>query len=431
MAAKNPYTFLIELPNHALYTIVLPLMRIRIRIMTKKKHVIITGAGPVGCVSALIIAKAGINVTLLEAEKELPLDMRASTFHPPTLDMLDELGIVQEIINQGLITPKFQYRDRQDGLIAEFDMTAITDFTKHPYRVQAEQYKLTRIISDILKSYPHVDQKFHAKATSLQQDDSSVTVYFDSPDGPQSVQADYLISCDGSRSFARKTLEIGFPGFTYPELFMVVSTTDDITEVVPDMCPVAYITDPEEWCAVIRAPEMWRFLIPTDPDMTEEQLLDNDFLESRIQGFAPKKQKYKISHSTLYPVNQRVAETYRKGRVLLAGDAAHVNNPLGGMGMNGGVHDGVNVSEKLVQILNDGASDDLLDLYDRQRRPIAVEYVQAHTIRNKKIMEEKDPAIRKKRQDEIKGVLGDQKKSLELMMQVSMINSVKKSNAII
>ena len=396
-----------------------------------KKHVVITGAGPVGCVSALILAKAGIHVTLLEAESDLPLDMRASTFHPPTLDMLDELGVVQEIIKQGLITPQFQYRDRQEGLIAEFDMTAISEFTKHPYRVQAEQYKLTRIISKILKDYPHVEQKYSAKATNLTQDDGSVTVHYDTPDGPQSISADYLMSCDGSRSFARKTLNIGFPGYTYPELFMVVSTTDDITEVVPDMCPVAYITDPEEWCAVIRAPEMWRFLIPTDPDMTEEELLDIEFLESRIQGFAPKKQKYTISHSTLYPVNQRVAETYRKGRVLLAGDAAHVNNPLGGMGMNGGVHDGVNVSEKLVQILNEGASDNLLDLYDRQRRSIAVEYVQAHSIRNKKIMEEKDPSIRKQRQDEIKAVLDNQEKSLELMMQVSMINSINKSNAIV
>jgi 3-(3-hydroxy-phenyl)propionate hydroxylase len=396
-----------------------------------KKHVVITGAGPVGCVSALILAKAGIHVTLLEAESDLPLDMRASTFHPPTLDMLDELGVVQEIIKQGLITPQFQYRDRQEGLIAEFDMTAISEFTKHPYRVQAEQYKLTRIISKILKDYPHVEQKYSAKATNLTQDDGSVTVHYDTPDGPQSISADYLMSCDGSRSFARKTLNIGFPGYTYPELFMVVSTTDDITEVVPDMCPVAYITDPEEWCAVIRAPEMWRFLIPTDPNMIEEELLDIEFLESRIQGFAPKKQKYTISHSTLYPVNQRVAETYRKGRVLLAGDAAHVNNPLGGMGMNGGVHDGVNVSEKLVQILNEGASDNLLDLYDRQRRSIAVEYVQAHSIRNKKIMEEKDPSIRKQRQDEIKAVLDDQEKSLELMMQVSMINSINKSNAIV
>ncbi len=398
--------------------------------MTTEKHVIITGAGPVGCVSTLILAKAGVRVTLLEAESELPLDMRASTFHPPTLDMLDELGVVQEVINQGLITPKFQYRDRKEGLIAEFDMTAVSDHTNHPYRVQTEQYKLTRIISAMLSAYPHVEQRFESRAITLDQDNDKVTVHFDTPDGSQSVTGDYLISCDGSRSFARKTLDIGFPGFTYPELFMVVSTTDEITEAVPDMCPVAYITDPEEWCAIIRAPEMWRFLIPTDSNMTEEELLNVEFLESRIQGFAPKDGKYTISHSTLYPVNQRVAETYRKGRVLLAGDAAHVNNPLGGMGMNGGVHDGVNVSQKLVEILNEGASDELLDLYDRQRRPIAIEYVQAHTIRNKKIMEEKDPAIRKKRQDEIRAVLEDQKKSFELMMQVSMINSINKSNAI-
>jgi len=398
--------------------------------MANEKHVIITGAGPVGCVSTLVLAKAGIRVTLLEAESELPLDMRASTFHPPTLDMLDELGVVQEVIKQGLITPQFQYRDRQEGLIAEFDMTAVSEHTKHPYRVQTEQYKLTRIISGMLSAYPHVEQKFNARATDLDQNGDNVTVHFETPNGPESVTGDYLISCDGSRSFARKSLDIGFPGFTYPELFLVVSTIDEITEVVPDMCPVAYITDPEEWCAIIRAPEMWRFLIPTDPNMTESELLDLEFLESRIQGFAPKKDKYTVSHSTLYPVNQRVAETYRKGRVLLAGDAAHVNNPLGGMGMNGGVHDGVNVSNKLIKILNEGASDDLLNLYDRQRRPIAVEYVQAHTIRNKKIMEEKDPAIRKKRQDEIRAVRDDDKKSFELMMQVSMINSINKSNAI-
>jgi 3-(3-hydroxy-phenyl)propionate hydroxylase len=398
--------------------------------MANQKHVVITGAGPVGTTAALMLAKAGIKVTILEAENDLLLDMRASTFHPPTLDILEDLGIVQEIINQGLITPTFQYRDRQEGLLAEFDMAAVSEHTNHPYRVQAEQYKLTRIITELLPDYPHVELKFNARATALDQDDGSVTVHYEAPDGPQSVTGDYLLSCDGSKGFARKALNIGFPGFTYPELFLVVSTTDDIRESVPDMNYVAYITDPDEWCAVIRAPEMWRLLLPTDPNMTEEELLDLDFLESRIQGFAPKDTKYTISHSTLYPVNQRVAETYRAGRVILAGDAAHVNNPLGGMGMNGGVHDGINASEKLIQILNEGASDDLLDLYDRQRRPIAIEYVQAQTIRNKKIMEEKDPAVRKERQNEIKAVFDDPEKSFELMMQVSMINSINKSNAI-
>ena len=400
------------------------------QVMAKQKHVVIAGAGPVGCTTALVLAQADIKVTILEAESGLLLDMRASTFHPPTLDMLEKLGVTDELHAQGLITPQFQYRDRRDGLIAEFDLAGVSDYTNHPYRLQAEQYKLTRIIVDTLPDYPHAEVKFNARATHLEQDDTSVTVHYETPDGPQSVTADYLIACDGSRSFARKTLGIGFPGFTYPELFMVVSTTEDITKIVPDMCPVAYITDPDEWCAVIRAPEMWRFLIPTDPNMSNEEILEEDYLESRIQGFAPKEQKYTISHSTLYPVNQRVAETYRAGRVLLAGDAAHVNNPLGGMGMNGGVHDGINAAEKIIQILHEGASEDLLDLYDRQRRPIAVEYVQAQSIRNKKIMEEKDPVVRKQRQDETKAICDDPEKSLELMMQVTMLNSINKSNAV-
>jgi len=398
--------------------------------MSNTKHVVITGAGPVGCATALMLAQADIKVTLLEAESDLVLDMRASTFHPPTLDMLDSLGVTPALIGQGLITPQFQYRDRIEGLIAEFDLAAISDHTNHPYRLQAEQYKLTRIIADMLPDYPNVEFSYNARATGLEQNDTSVTVLYDTPEGLQSVSADYLIACDGSNGFARKILDIDFPGFTYPELFLIVSTTDDINEAVPDMCPVAYIMDPEEWVAVIRAPEMWRFMIPAKPEMSDEEILELDFLESRVQGIAPSDHKYTISHATLYPVNQRVAETYRKGRVLLAGDSAHLNNPLGGMGMNGGIHDGVNAAEKLIQILNHGASEELLDLYDRQRRPIAVEYVRAQSIRNKKNMEEKDPAVRKQRQDEIRAVQDDPEKSLDLMMQVSMLNSINKSKAI-
>ena len=130
---------------------------------------------------------------------------------------------------------------------------------------------------------------------------------------------------------------------------------------------------------------------------------------------------------TLYGVNQRVAESYRLGRILLAGDSAHVNNPLGGMGMNGGIHDGVNLSEKLIAIYNYGGSEDLLDLYDRQRRPIAIEYVQAQTIRNKKNLEERDPNIRKQRQDELRAMTDNLEKSRDMLLQSSMINSLERS----
>ncbi|HHZ77213.1 MAG TPA: FAD-dependent monooxygenase [Rhodospirillales bacterium] len=128
--------------------------------MTNKTQIIIAGAGPVGCVVGLILARAGISVTILETENDLIPELRASTFHPPTLDMLDELGVTPKLIDQGLITPKIQYRDLEVGLVAEFDHALIDDRTKHPYRLQCEQFKLTRIIAEMLKEFPHAEISF-------------------------------------------------------------------------------------------------------------------------------------------------------------------------------------------------------------------------------------------------------------------------------
>jgi 3-(3-hydroxy-phenyl)propionate hydroxylase len=116
--------------------------------------------------------------------------------------------------------------------------------------------------------------------------------------------------------------------------------------------------------------------------------------------------------------------------VLLAGDSAHVNNPLGGMGLNGGVHDAVNLAPKLISILQEGGDEALLDQYDRQRRPIAVEYVQQQTIRNKKMIEERDPAVRKKTYDELRAKAADKDQAIAVMLQTSMINAVRKSDAL-
>ena len=398
--------------------------------MTNKTQIIIAGAGPVGCVVGLILARAGISVTILETENDLIPELRASTFHPPTLDMLDELGVTPKLIDQGLITPKIQYRDLEDGLVAEFDHALIDDRTKHPYRLQCEQFKLTRIIAEMLKEFPHAEISFDSKFVNASQTDNAVRVFYETPAGSEQVTCDYLIGADGSRSEVRKSQKIEFQGFTYPEQFVTVSVPEDVDKIVPGMGHVCYIAHPTQWCALIHAPDYWRFLFPIPMETTKEEAFDDDFLEGRLQHLAPHQERYAIQLRTLYGVNQRVAETYRLGRILLAGDSAHVNNPLGGMGMNGGIHDGVNLADKLVRMYGGGETEELLNLYDRQRRPIAIEYVQAQTMRNKKNLEETDPNIRRQRQDELRDVANNVEKSRELLLQTSMINGLERSEAI-
>ena len=398
--------------------------------MTNKTQIIIAGAGPVGCVVGLILARAGISVTILETENDLIPELRASTFHPPTLDMLDDLGVTPKLIDQGLITPKIQYRDLEVGLVAEFDHALIDDRTKHPYRLQCEQFKLTRIIAEMLKEFPHAEISFDSKFVDASQTDNAVRVFYETPAGSEQVTCDYLIGADGSRSEVRKSQKIEFQGFTYPEQFVTVSVPEDVDKIVPGMGHVCYIAHPTQWCALIHAPDYWRFLFPIPMETTKEEAFDDEFLEGRLQHLAPHQERYAIQLRTLYGVNQRVAETYRLGRILLAGDSAHVNNPLGGMGMNGGIHDGVNLADKLVRMYKSGETEELLNLYDRQRRPIAIEYVQAQTMRNKKNLEETDPNVRRQRQDELRDVANNVEKSRELLLQTSMISGLERSEAI-
>ncbi len=128
-------------------------------------------------------------------------------------------------------------------------------------------------------------------------------------------------------------------------------------------------------------------------------------------------------------MHQRVARRYRRGRVLLAGDAAHINNPLGGMGMNGGIHDAVNLAEKLVQVWR-GAPHFLLDRYHRQRRTVAIEHVQAQSLRNRELMNERDPALRRKRHEELRRVVESTRECHAFLLRSSMIDSLRRAEAI-
>lgn len=381
--------------------------------------VIIAGAGPVGLTTALALAREGIEVSVLERAAELATDLRASTWHPPTLDMMGELGLVDEILKDGLIARTFQIRDRRTGAIAEFDMGLLKGETDHPYRVQYEQFRFTNLLVTRLKQFPHVSLLFNAKVSAVSQDADKIVVETES--GEQ-LEADWLLGADGAYSAVRTSLEIDFPGLTFPERFFVVSTPFAFEDHLPRLSYVNYIADTDEWCVLLKVPGLWRCLFPTNEESDEEVMASG---ERRLQGVFTKREPYETRHRTLYRVHQKVAATYRKGRAFLAGDAAHLNNPIGGMGMNGGLHDGLNLAGKLIALHRHGT--DQLDAYEVERRPVAVEHINATTARNRETLAERDPAARKKKQDELCRMAEDPVAAKAYLMKSSMISSLRRA----
>ena len=395
-----------------------------------RPHVLIAGAGPVGLVSALTLAIAGVQVTVFERALSAPEDLRASTFHPPTLDMLARFGISDDLLPQGLVARYTQQRDRQEGLIAEFDMSLLAGLTNHPYRLQCEQWKLNKLLLDRLAKFPHATVLSGAALQSVEQNADSVDVKVDVNGDVQTFKGDYLIGADGAWSSVRQSLGIEFEGFTYPERFLVVSTEFEFADHFPKLSYVNYVSDPQEWCVLLRVPTLWRVLFPTHVEESDEAVLTDDSIQSRLQNLLPQAVPYKTVHRTLYKVHQRVAKEFRRGRVLLAGDAAHINNPLGGMGMNGGVHDAFNLSDKLVDILVNGADEAQLDRYERQRRSVAIEYINANTARNKKNIEERNPEARRKTHDELRAIAANPDAARDYLRKTSMMDALARAEAI-
>jgi len=394
--------------------------------------VLIAGAGPAGCAVALYLAQRDIPVIIFEGEERLPQDLRASTFHPPTLDLLDGLSITDKLIEQGLVAPTYQYRDRRSGEAAIFSLSAISDATRHPYRLQCEQFKFTQIAVDMLKQYPHARVLFNHRIEQVRQDADRVMVDVETPEaGFKSITGSYLVGTDGANSRVRKSLAVSFEGFTYPERFLVVSTPFDFAQALPNLSYVNYVSDPEEWCVVLRTPTLWRVLFPTSAEARDAELLSDAFIHARLAHLTGETGPFEIAHRTLYRVHQRVASQWRVGRVALAGDACHVNNPLGGMGMNGGLHDAFSLGEKLHAILTGQGSEELLNLYERQRRGICLKFIQEHTINNKKLMEEKDPMRQSKREAHFMETVADPGKAREFLLRTSMIQRLRDAAAIL
>ncbi|MBF9128832.1 FAD-dependent monooxygenase [Plantactinospora sp. S1510] len=385
----------------------------------------IVGGGPVGMTAAVALARQNIPVVVVEAEPVAKTDWRASTFHPPTLELLRELGVVDRMHAEGLAVPRYQFRDRRAGLVAEFDFGLLRDETSYPYRLQLNQQHLVRMLAGVLEDLPSADVRFGCRAVAVEPAEDSVTLTVETADGVERLRCAYLIGADGASSTVRSLLGIDFDGFTYPERFLIASTPVDIRELLPDIADVNYIADPEEWLFLLRTPESWRAVYPVPSGQTREQAVDLDEIQSHLQGIAPYAPGYPIEDFQLYNVHQRVASTFRQGNCLLIGDAAHINSPLGGVGLNSGIHDAMDLTRRLVRILRHGADPDAeLDLFAEVRRRVAVEYVQADTRRNTERLNERDEAKRQAQHAEMRAIAGDVDRARAWCRRASLLESV-------
>jgi 3-(3-hydroxy-phenyl)propionate hydroxylase len=399
-------------------------------------RVIVIGAGPVGLCLSLALAQDGIQVCLIEAlgdDNFLEQVPRAGTNHPATLELFERIGLYDLIEPRGIIAPLFHYWDRHENkLIAEFDHIHLKDDTRFPYVLQCERIKIVEEALKLAKAHPNIELRLSTTFTSFDQDANGVTAYVTNPAGEQEkIRGSYIVSGEGARSIVRKELDIEFEGFTYPDRTLNIEVAYDFRK--HGYTERNYISDPDEWSNLFHwkgPPDRWRVHFPTEPDEEPEILQRPEALQARLQRFIPTGHDFKIVGSNLYTVHQRVAKTFRIGRAILAGDSAHVNSPIGAMGMNSGIHDAFNLADKLIKIFRKEADDDILDRYARQRRHVAVQHTQAETMRNKRVLAEKDPAVRKKNHDQLRRTAEDPKFARAFLLRSSLIESLREAEQI-
>lgn len=398
--------------------------------MRKCDRVLIAGAGPVGLATALFLSEQGIPVTVLEAEEQLSEDMRASTFHPPTLDMLAPSGIAAQLVAQGHKAPRWQYRHHDTGECIVYDLGILSDLTEHCYRLQCEQFRLTRAILDKLQGNPDFTMIFGATVDGVMENADGVSVTANVNDVAARFTGRYLVAADGGRSSLRNLIGLDFRGETYPKTSITIVVDFPFEEYLSDILFVNYLWTRDDHFSLMRVRDHWRTGYSPRAGQTVEDAISDENVQRHLQRILPRPEPYRIVHKGAYSVHRRVIDDFRQGRVLFAGDAAHLNSPAGGMGMNSGIHDAHALAEALAAVMK-GGDDALLDRYARQRRTIAIEDVQAQSDTNYRRHREKDPVKRQEIWAELKRTAEDPELHRAFLLRTSMIASVERSRNIL
>ena len=330
--------------------------------------VIVVGGGPTGFVTALGLAQSGLDVCLIEAATTINSSPRACVYHWSMLDGLERLGIREEAERIGYTKDDYLWLVKKTGERLPYDLKVLSRVTRFPYNIQLGQDRLAEICKARLEQMANAAIHWRTAFSRLSQDADGVTVWADTPSGECELRARYVVGADGAGSAVRKALGLSFDGMTWPERFVATNLRHDFESAA--YWQSTMVID-EEWGAVIvkiTREGLWRCTYMEDGSLPEETYLDR--LPDAYRHLLPGEGGYALDQAAPYKMHQRCAETFRKGRVLLAGDAAHVTNPTGGFGLTTGLFDAFALWPTLAAIVRGGADDALLDTWAGERRAI-------------------------------------------------------------
>jgi 2-polyprenyl-6-methoxyphenol hydroxylase-like FAD-dependent oxidoreductase len=346
------------------------------------KHVLVAGGGPVGFLTALGLARAGIRVTLVESEEAIVNSPRAMVYHWSVLEGIERLGLLEEARQIGFTKQDYCHAVFRTGERIYWSLEPLVDVTPHPYNLHLGQNDLAAIACRQLLTHPGAEVRFATRIADLSQDADGVTVALDGPDGREDMRVDWVIGADGAASTVReKILKLNFFGVTWPERFVATNVRFDFE--AHGYARATFMLD-DVYGAIIAKidrEDLWRVTF------MEDLALPLDKVRERIHAFynvyVPGIEGYELEQHSPYRMHQRCADSMRVGRVILAGDAAHITNPTGGLGLTSGLFDSYFLVEIMNAIVNEGGSHDLLDRYSNERRRIFTEIASPQATRNK------------------------------------------------
>jgi len=364
--------------------------------------VLIVGAGPVGLFTALALAQEGVRVTVIEGAPDISDSPRAIAYFPVVMAALKKLGVLEDLDREGVHLQTLFQNAPGIGFRGTLSFKVLQGLT-YDYQIQAGQDVAARIACEHARRHG-VEVLFDHRLVSMEQHSDNVITVVETPEGPRNFQSKWVIGCDGARSTVRKSLEIPYEGFTWPNRFVATNLYCDFESL--GFAQGGFVCDPVYMAviAVINKEGLWRLTYQEDSSLPAETFMER--LPERYAFHIPAGVKYEMTAARPYTIHQRCATRMRDGRILLAGDAAHCTNPMGGLGLTTGFWDGMILADVLAAVVRGEEDESILDRYSDERRRVYLEVSSPAASENKRMMEEADPVRRRQDADNYR-VLAD------------------------